>query len=80
MAILFSTSSLSRAPEPPPKKWTHRKGYFIIAVKEVQLESDSRSEKIIAICNDLDIVPILSGSLAMFGYAKSQNVKIGTGF
>ncbi len=33
-------------------------------------------KEIVAICNDLDIVPVLNGSLAVFGYTWNQAMKV----
>ena len=33
-------------------------------------------KEIVAICNDLDIVPVLNGSLAVFGYTQNQGMKV----
>ena len=33
-------------------------------------------KEVIAICNDLDIAPVLNGSLAVFGYTQSQVMRV----
>jgi hypothetical protein len=33
-------------------------------------------KEVVAICSDLDIVPVLNGSLAVFGYTRSQAIRV----
>jgi hypothetical protein len=47
-----------------PKNWEHFSNLLAFC------------KKVVAICHDLDILPVLSGSLAVFGYTQSQDMTV----